>query len=90
MNVIVELTGTLVARTGARRAHVAVPEDATVADVIDTLAAEYGPQVRAGVLDGEHLRSDTVVVRESADAAEPVSPASPVTAGDTVRFRLAS
>lgn len=88
MNVTVMLTGTLVARTGTRKARVAVPEDATVADVVDKLAEEYGPQVRAGVLDGQRLRSDTVVVRESFDSTETLSTESPLENGDTVRFQL--
>jgi molybdopterin converting factor small subunit len=88
MNVTVRLTGTLVARTGTREARVAVPEDATVGDVVNELAAEYGPQVRAGVLDGERLRSDTVVVRESVDSTETLSTGSSLENGDTVRFRL--
>lgn len=89
MNVTVELAGTLVARTGTRRATVAVPDDATLVDVVEKLAAEYGPQVRAGVLDGERLRSDTIVVREQVDETEPLSTRSPVEPGDTVRFQLA-
>jgi len=88
MNVTVKLTGTLVARTGTREARVAVPEDATLRDVVEKLADAYGPQVRAGVLDGERLRSDTVVVRESVDSAETLSTASSLENGDTVRFRL--
>ncbi|MFC7080795.1 MoaD/ThiS family protein [Halorussus caseinilyticus] len=88
MNVTVELTGTLVARTGTRKARVAVPEDATVADVVETLADKYGPQVRAGVLDGQRLRSDTVVVRESFDSTETLSTGSSLENGDTVRFSL--
>jgi molybdopterin converting factor small subunit len=88
MNVTVKLTGTLVARTGTREARIAVPEDATLRDVVEKLADSYGPQVRAGVLDGERLRSDTVVVRESADPAETLSTASSLENGDTVRFQL--
>jgi molybdopterin converting factor small subunit len=88
MNVTVELTGTLVARTGTRKARVAVPDDATVADVVEELAERYGPQVRAGVLDGQRLRSDTVVVRESFDATETLSTGSALENGDTVRFEL--
>ncbi|WP_135805710.1 MoaD/ThiS family protein [Halorussus marinus] len=88
MNVTVKLTGTLVARTGTREARIAVPEDATLRDVVEKLADSYGPQVRAGVLDGERLRSDTVVVRESVDAGETLSTASSLENGDTVRFEL--
>ena len=86
MNVTVELVGTLVARAGTHRATVAVPEDATLADVIEALAAEQGPHVRAAVLDGERIRSDTIVVREKAD--ETLHPTSPVEPGETVRVEL--
>ena len=88
MNVTVKLTGTLVARTGTHEARVGVPEGATLGDVVEKLADMYGPQVRAGVLDGERLRSDTVVVRESVDSSETLSTASALESGDTVRFRL--
>jgi molybdopterin converting factor small subunit len=88
MNVTVKLTGTLVARTGTREARVAVSEDATVADVVDELAEQHGPQVRAGVLDGQRLRSDTVVVRETFDSTETLSTHSSLESGDTVRFQL--
>lgn len=88
MNVTVKLTGTLVARTGTHEARVAVPDDATVANVVDELAEQYGPQVRAGVLDGQRLRSDTVVVRETFDSTETLSTYSSLESGDTVRFQL--
>ena len=88
MNVTVKLTRTLVARTVTHEARVAVPDDATVADVVDELAEQYGPQVRAGVLDGQRLRSDTVVVRERFDSTETLSTGSSLENGDTVRFRL--
>jgi len=88
MDVEVKLTGTLAARTGTHRARVGVGPDATVADVVDALADQFGPQVRAGVLVGSRLRTDTVVVRESPDA-ETLSAGSSVRDGDTVRFKLA-
>lgn len=87
MDVDVELAGTLAARTGTHRARVGVGENATVADVVDALAAEFGPQVRSGVLEGSRLRTDTVVVREAPDY-EALSATSRVHDGDTVRFRL--
>ncbi|WP_336034534.1 MoaD/ThiS family protein [Halobacterium yunchengense] len=87
MDVDVKLTGTLAARTGTHSARVGVADDATVADVIDALAAEFGPQVRAGVLEGSRLRTDTVVVRESPDG-EALTAGSRVCDGDTVRFAL--
>lgn len=89
MDVHVKLTGTLAARTGTHFARVGVDEDATVADVVDALAEEHGPQVRAGVLEGHRLRTDTVVVRESPDT-ETLTAGSHVTQGDTVRFQLSA
>ncbi|WP_433623364.1 hypothetical protein [Halomicrococcus sp. NG-SE-24] len=87
MNVRVELTGSLVARTGTRDARVAVPESATVADVIDKLGEKCGPQATAGIVDTLGIRPDTRIVRESRDASEPVSVNSPVEPGDTVRVQ---
>ncbi|NIB98827.1 MoaD/ThiS family protein [Halobacterium sp. R2-5] len=89
MDVEVKLTGTLAARTGTHRARVGVDDDATVADVIDALADEFGAQVRSGVLEGSRLRTDTVVVRDSTDG-EPLTAGSRLHEGDTVRFSLAS
>lgn len=89
MDVEVTLTGTLAARTGTHRARVGVEDDATVADVVDALAAKFGSQVRNGVLEGSRLRTDTVVVRDSPDA-EPLSANSQVYAGDSVRFQLSA
>ncbi|CQH49637.1 uncharacterized protein HHUB_1546 [Halobacterium hubeiense] len=89
MDVEVKLTGTLAARTGTHSARVGVARDATVADVVDALADELGPQVRAGVLEGSRLRTDTVVVRDSADG-EPLTAGSRLREGDTVRFTLAN
>lgn len=86
MTVEVKLEGPLVARAGARRARVPVPEDATVGDVVAALSERYGSQVRPAILEGERLRSDTVAVRES--AGERLSSDSPVSPGDTVRFRV--
>lgn len=89
MDVQVRLTGTLAARTGTHDARVGVDEDATVADVVEALAREHGPQFRAAVLQGHRLRSDTVVVRESSDS-ETLTAGSHVTPGDTVHFQLSS
>lgn len=88
MGVEVRLTGSLIARAGARRTHVAVPGEATVEDVIEQLAEKCGPQVRPALLEGERLRSDTVAVRESPTPRETLGSASPVEPGDTVRFEL--
>lgn len=87
MDVEVTLAGTLAARAGTHRARVGVDDDATVADVVDALTTQFGPQVRAGVLEGSRLRSDIVAVRESA-AHESLSATSNVYAGDSVRFQL--
>ncbi|WP_266075474.1 MoaD/ThiS family protein [Haladaptatus caseinilyticus] len=86
MNVTVKLTGPMVARTGTRDARVAVPEEATVEDVVSRLGEQYGQQVSAGIVDGLGLRSDTRVLRESDH--EPLSAHSPVESGDTVCVQL--
>ncbi|SIQ78224.1 hypothetical protein SAMN05421858_0390 [Haladaptatus litoreus] len=88
MNVTVKLTGPMVARTGTRDARVAVPEEATVEDVVNRLGEQYGQQVSAGIVDGFGLRSDTRVLRESGRDAEPLSAHSSVEAGDTVRVQV--
>lgn len=88
MTVEVRLEGSLVARAGARRARVSVPEDATIEDVVTALADEYGPQVRPAILERERLRTDTVAVRESPDHGERLSSSSHVNPGDTVRFEM--
>lgn len=86
MDVEVKLTGTLAARTGTYRARLGVDNDATVGDVVDALTDTYGPQVSAGVLDGDRLRTDTVAIREAEE--KPLSIRSELDAGDTVRFQL--
>lgn len=95
MDVEVTLTGTLAARTGTHRARVGVESNATVADVVDALTSQFGPQVRPGVLEGSRLRSDIVAVREpsdheslAAETREPLSAGSTVYAGDSVRFQI--
>jgi hypothetical protein len=94
MDVEVTLTGTLAARTGTHRARVGVNADATLSDVVDALSAQFGSQVRAGVLEDSRLRSDIVAVRESstrgtraATHSELLSAGSTVYAGDSVQFR---
>ncbi len=89
MDVEVKLTGTLAARTGTHSARVGGDDDATVADVVDALADELGSHVRAGVLEGSRLRTDTAVVRDATDS-EVLSAGSRLHEGDTVRFSLAS
>ncbi|MCG1002319.1 MULTISPECIES: MoaD/ThiS family protein [Halobacterium] len=89
MDVEVKLTGTVAARTGTHSARVGVDDDATVADVVDALADDLGPHVRAGVLEGSRLRTDTVVVRDATEN-EHLTAGSRLREGDTVRFSLAS
>ena len=88
MDVTVKLTGTLAVRTGAHQARLGIPEDATVADAVEVLSRRYGPTVRTGVLDGERLRADTRVVRETARPGEALTADSRLRAGDVVRFSL--
>jgi hypothetical protein len=89
MGVEVRLSGSLVARAGARRAHVPVREQATVVDIVQELADQYGPQVRPAILNGERLRSDTRAVRELPAPGERLGSNSTIKSGDTVRFELA-
>lgn len=89
MGVEVRLSGSLIARAGARRATVPVRDEATVVDVVERLADEYGPQVKPAILEGGRLRSDTVALRELPTPAERLAPTSQVRPGDTVRFEVA-
>jgi len=86
MGVDVQVSGSLVARTGIQRAHIAVPEEATVEDVVRQLSRLYGTQVRRALLEDGHLRSDTRSIRGQPPAEEPVSLHSEVEQGDTLRF----
>ncbi|GGL62408.1 hypothetical protein [Halocalculus aciditolerans] len=88
MDVAVEVLGSLAARTGVHRIRVGVPEDATVEDVVHALADRCGGHAALGVLDGERLRADTVVVRAAGNNT--LTASSRVVTGDTVRFRLAA
>jgi hypothetical protein len=89
MGVEVRLSGSLIARAGARRTTVPVTDETTVVDVVERLAEEYGPQVRPAILDGGRLRSDTVAFREMPTPAERLAPDSRIHSGDTVRFEVA-
>ncbi|WP_435194868.1 MoaD/ThiS family protein [Natronomonas sp. EA1] len=88
MSVEVRLEGSLVARAGARRANVPVPEDATVEDVVSALAEKYGPHVRPAILEGHRLRTDTVAIRESRSPGERLTSDSNVRHGDRLRFEM--
>jgi hypothetical protein len=89
MGAEVRLSGSLVARAGARRTTVPVSEGTTVVDVVDRLAEEYGPQVKPAILEGDRLRSDTVAFRELPTPAERLAPNSRVRSGDSLRFEVA-
>lgn len=89
MGAEVRISGSLIARAGARHATVPVTEEATVVDIVEQLAEEYGPQVRPAILDGGRLRSDTVAFRELPTPAERLAPNSRVHSGDTLRFEVA-
>jgi hypothetical protein len=86
----IEISRSLAARVGTHEAHIGVREGDTVRDVIERLAAEYGPQVRSGMLDGERLRSDVIATRISDTATEPVTADSSLEPGDELEFHLTS
>jgi hypothetical protein len=88
MGAEVRLSGSLIARAGARRAHVPVSDGTTVVDVVERLADEYGPQVRPAILEGGRLRSDTIAFRELPTPTERLAPSSRIRSGDIVRFEV--
>ena len=90
MGVEIRLSGSLVARAGARRATVPVHDEATVSDVVRELADRYGPQVEPAILESEgRFRTDTRAIRELPGPSERLGPNSRVRSGDTVRFEIA-
>lgn len=88
IGVSVELAGTLVARAGLRRAQLALPAGATVADAVEELAAEFGAQVRPALLKGNHLRQGTVATRRTQRSVERVGAGSTLAHGDRVRIEF--
>jgi hypothetical protein len=86
----IEISRSLAARVGTHEAHVGVREGDTVRDITDRLAAEYGPQVRSGMLDGDRLRSDVIATRITDSASEPVTADSSLEPGDALEFHLTS
>ena len=86
MTVEVHLTGVLAARAGTRRTYLSVPEDATLADVIDRLAERYGPTVRPALVEGNRLRASATVRRRGNVSEEALSLHSRVSPGDRLQF----
>jgi len=86
LGVDIELTGALVARAGARRGRVGVPQGSTVADAVRTWADGSGDHLRFALLEGERLRSDVIARRVSEGRDERLVASEPVRNGDTVRF----
>jgi hypothetical protein len=85
----VEIAGTLVARAGLRRAQLALPAGATVADAIDRLAETHGAQVSPALLEGRRLRQGTVAVRRTDESIERAGAETPLDHGDRLRFEIA-
>ncbi|MFB6205416.1 MAG: hypothetical protein ABEJ05_02665 [Haloglomus sp.] len=77
MTVEVTFSDRLTERVGATGAYVSVDDEATVAEVVESLAVEFGP---------ERLASDTTAIRESAVGSEPLSARATVTPGDRIRL----
>lgn len=88
MTVEVHLTGVLAARAGTRRTYLSVPEDATLADVIDRLTDRHGPGIRSALVDGNALRPAATVRRRGNVSEESLSLHSRVSPGDRLRFGL--
>jgi hypothetical protein len=79
MSIMVQFSESLAERVGTNGAYVSVEkEDVTVTDVVESLAAEFGP---------ERLPADAEAVRESAVGSEPLAPRARVTPGDRIRLR---
>lgn len=88
VGVDLEPTGALVARTGAREAHVVVPAGSTVAAVVRAWGARDGHHVRLGLLDGDRLRSEVRAVRVADGRDERLSASDRVRPGDAIRLRF--
>lgn len=86
LGVDIELTGALVARAGARRGRVVVPQGSTVADAVEAWAERHGTHLRLALLDGDRLESKVLAVRVSEGANERLVASEPVRNGDTLRF----
>jgi hypothetical protein len=77
VTVQVEFSERLTERVGTSGAYVSVDDETTVAEVVESLAAEFGP---------ERLSSDTTAIRESAVGSESLSARATVTPGDRLRL----
>jgi hypothetical protein len=86
LGVDVELTGALVARAGARRGRVGVPQGSTLADVVRTWADHSGDHLRFALLDGERLRSDVIARRITGGHDGRLVASEPVHNGDSIRL----
>jgi adenylylsulfate kinase-like enzyme len=86
----IQISRSLAARVGTHDAHVRVIDGDTVRDIIERMAAEYGSQVRAGMLDGDRLRSDVIATRDSGGMTESVTADSPIEPEDELEFHLTS
>jgi predicted DNA-binding protein (UPF0278 family) len=86
----IEISRSLAARVGTHEAHVRVVDGDTVRDIIERLADEYGSQVRAGMLDGDRLRSDVIAKRTSDGMVDSVTADSAIEPEDELEFHLTS
>jgi adenylylsulfate kinase-like enzyme len=86
----IEISRSLAARVGTHEAHVRVVDGDTVRDIIERMAEEYGSQVRAGMLDGDRLRSDVIAKRTADGLTESVTADSPIEPADELEFHLTS
>ncbi|WP_276259184.1 hypothetical protein [Haloglomus litoreum] len=77
MTVEVTFSEGLTERVGTNGAYVSIDGEATVAEVVESLAVEFGP---------ERLSADTEAIRESAVGSESLSARSTVAPGDRLRL----
>lgn len=77
MSLEIRFSDGLAERVGTHGAYVSVDGEATVAEVLESLAAEFG---------AERLPTDATAVRESAVGSRTLSPRSRVTPGDRLRL----
>lgn len=77
MSLEIRFSDRLAERVGTSGAYVSVDDEMTVAEVLESLAAEFG---------AERLPSDATAVRESAVGSRALSPRSRVVPGDRLRL----
>jgi hypothetical protein len=88
VGVDIELEGPLVARAGARRGRVLVPQGSTVVDAVTAWAEKSGSHLRYALLCDDRLRTQVDAVRITDGRNERLVASQPVRDGDTIRFEF--